>query len=122
MNGEIIQFVKVAYQSAYPEPLVVKAGEPLTVEDRTSEWPGWVWCANSDGKSGWMPGSYLQRNGEHAKALRDYDATELSVIAGDKLIVIESESGWCWCRTIAGRHGWVPSEYLQDQPLPVGED
>ena len=43
------------YDSAYPDPLVFRKGDMLKIGTKTSEWPGWVWCTNENGKSGWIP-------------------------------------------------------------------
>lgn len=42
-----------------------------------------------------------------------YDTTELTTHAGEVLEVIaqDRESGWLWCRSIAGQ-GWVPVSTL----------
>ena len=48
------------------------------------EHPGWRWCTAPDGRSGWVPEEILQRplTGE-AVLTTDYDATELTVRAGE---------------------------------------
>ncbi|MDJ0924319.1 MAG: SH3 domain-containing protein [Acidimicrobiia bacterium] len=42
-----------------------------------------------------------------------YDTTELPVVAGQEVAVLErdDESGWWWCRTVTGDavEGWVPA-------------
>jgi uncharacterized protein YgiM (DUF1202 family) len=107
--------VIAAYKSAYPEPLVVRAGEPLTIGQKESEWPGWLWCTTQEGKSRWVPESYVERQGDSGIARCHYEATELSVEAGEELIVGREESGWLWCTNQAGQSGWVPAEHLQPE-------
>jgi uncharacterized protein YgiM (DUF1202 family) len=104
------------YQSAYPDPLVIIAGEELTVADKETEWSGWLWCTNHRGKSRWVPEDYVERKGSTCIALRDYDATELSVRVGEELFLGEEESDWIWCTNRAGQSGWVPAENLDCQP------
>jgi uncharacterized protein YgiM (DUF1202 family) len=104
--------VRSSYESAYPDPLVLHAGDKLTVGDRESEWHGWLWCTVAGGKSGWVPERYVERNGHTGVALSDYDATELTVHAGQELVIGERESGWVWCTNQAGESGWVPVENL----------
>ncbi len=58
------------YRSAYPDPLVVSAGEELTASEKESSWSGWIWCTNRDGKSGWVPESYVERTGDTCSTLR----------------------------------------------------
>jgi hypothetical protein len=101
------------YQSAYPDPLVVSVGDNLTVSEKESAWSGWVWCTNQDGKSGWVPESYVEWKGNACVALCDYDATELSVRVGEELVVGKEESGWLWCTSQEGQSGWVPAENLE---------
>jgi hypothetical protein len=104
------------YRSAYPEPFVVLPGEELTAGEKDSEWPGWVWCTNRDGESRWVPEAYVQRQGQICIALRAYDATELTVRAGEDLIAGEEASGWIWCTNREGQSGWVPAEHLSHEP------
>lgn len=100
--------VSLAYETAYPDPLIIKTGEKLIVGQNDTQWPGWVWCTNQSGKSGWMPASYLDRTGNQGVARRDYDATELSASAGEELVVGYEESGWIWCTNRLGQSGWIP--------------
>ncbi len=105
------------YQSAYPVPLVISAGEELTISEKESSWSGWVWCTNRDGKSRWVPERYVERKGNTCIALYDYEATELSVSIGEELIMGKEENGWIWCTNREGRSGWVPAgsvERLQE--------
>ncbi|MBN1218919.1 MAG: SH3 domain-containing protein [Anaerolineae bacterium] len=102
-----------AYQAAYPDPLVIKVGEKLTVGEKESEWSGWLWCTNQDGKSGWVPEKYVEHKGDIGVARFDYDATELSVDIGQELIIDCEESGWIWCTNQQGLQGWVPVVHLE---------
>lgn len=105
--------VLTAYQSAYPDPLRIYRGERLTVQPKETKWTGWAWCVNASGKGGWVPEKYLQETGNAVIAMRDYDATELSVIAGADLTVMNEESGWLWCENQKQERGWVPAENVQ---------
>jgi uncharacterized protein YgiM (DUF1202 family) len=96
----------------YPDPIAIRAGDRLAVEERESEWAGWVWCTAPGGKSGWVPERYVERRGEGATALRDYDATELTVRAGEMVTATTHEAGWRWCTNARGDSGWVPDEHL----------
>ena len=105
--------VSKAWQPIYTDPIVLKIGDLVAVEDRPSEWAGWVWCTASDGKTGWVPAAYLNRTNNTARATRDYIATELAVQPDDELTLLDSESGWYWARNPQGQLGWVPVENLQ---------
>jgi hypothetical protein len=110
------------YHSAYPNPIVLRSGDHLTVEDRKTEWDGWLWCTSKENKSGWVPESYIKRDRERGISLRDYDAAELSVAKGDLLMIIEMECGWLRCQCDNGRIGWVPEANVEklDQ-IPDGD-
>jgi uncharacterized protein YgiM (DUF1202 family) len=101
------------YQSAYPDPLKLKAGDEVKVEEKKSEWPGWLWCTDRNGNAGWIPGDYIERDGDTGTLRVDYDATELTVEAGDELEVIRERNGWAWCRKSDGEHGWLPLNVLE---------
>lgn len=102
-----------AYTCAYPDPLIVAAGETLTPGKTDDEWPGWCWCTNSHGKSGWMPLTNLTQQGDHFVAKSDYNATELTAESGDIVTVLRTESGWCWCLDARQEQGWLPATHLQ---------
>ena len=112
MKASVIQ----DYQAVYLYPIAFTAGETVQAIRRDTEYPGWIWCAGSSGKSGWVPERYLQIEGERATALRDYNAVELTVEVGEILTLLEIESGWAWVETGDGRCGWVPVHHLQVEP------
>ena len=101
------------YDTPFPTPLILSTGQQLAVGDRESEWLGWLWCTTREGNSGWVPESYVRLKGETATMRRDYDATELSVRAGEELVVEKEESGWLWCTNRAGQRGWVPANHVE---------
>jgi uncharacterized protein YgiM (DUF1202 family) len=101
------------HRSEFTDPLVFRAGEPLRVTDKETEWQGWVWCTSRAGKSGWAPEAYVRRDGDAGLALVDYDATELSVDVGQELLLNTQESGWIWCTDQAGQGGWVPADKVE---------
>ena len=59
-----------AYDSAYPDPILIQAGEELVIGEKESKWPGWLWCTTREGKSGWVPGAYVERRDDGCRALR----------------------------------------------------
>ncbi|HEY6581114.1 MAG TPA: SH3 domain-containing protein [Rubrobacter sp.] len=101
------------YRAAYPDPIVMKAGERLRVGVRDEDNDAWVWCTESSGKSGWVPVAYVRLDGEAGTALRDYSAVELSVRTGETLDVLEEEAGWVLAGDSRGRSGWVPLENVE---------
>jgi len=101
------------YNSDYTEPLVISKGEILTIGKKESEWPGWIWCTNKIGKSRWVPENYLEIHGKTCKAKQDYEATELSVKIGEKLVANNKEADWIWATNEKGKSGWVPLRYVK---------
>ena len=77
------------------------------------QWRGWLWCVPADGPSGWVPSAFVRRDGASGVALRDYDASELTVKPGDVLEALEEESGWLRCLAADGAVGWVPLECVE---------
>ena len=107
--GQTVRVIK-AYQTPFPDPLIIKAGQKLDLSDRASDWPGWLWCTTLAGQSGWVPAAYIEPMGQLGLARRDYDATELSAQVGEELTVSYEESDWLWCTNQQGRRGWIPAE------------
>jgi uncharacterized protein YgiM (DUF1202 family) len=105
--------VIVEYTSPYTYPLKIQKGERLQVGDKESEWPGWVWCTNIDGKDRWVPRNYMEIRGKSGIMIQDYDATELTVSIGEELKIEKEESGWVWVSNKEEKKGWVPLENIK---------
>ncbi|TKJ23048.1 MAG: hypothetical protein CEE43_04855 [Promethearchaeota archaeon Loki_b32] len=105
--------VKEDYNSPYTEPLLITKGEILSIGEKESEWSGWIWCTNKEGKSRWVPENYLEIHGNTGKANQDYNATELTVSIGEELIIEEEEADWFWVTNQQGKSGWVPIKNVQ---------
>jgi len=101
------------YESAYPDAIRIAKDEALTVGDRTSDWPGWLWCRTVSGKRGWVPEEYLKVDGDKASALCDYDATELTVEKNEEVTILKTLAGWALCENSSGKRGWVPEGCLE---------
>jgi hypothetical protein len=95
------------------EPLVAREGDGLRFERRATEWEGWLWCITGEGRSGWVPESWVEIAGETCLMRRDYDATELAVTAGDEVVGELTASGWIHVRHENGKAGWVPLRVLE---------
>ena len=104
--------VKEAYRSMYAQPIQMRAGEDLSIGDKESEYPGWVWCLHAGGRSGWVPQQYLEIKGREAKALCDYDAAEMTAAVGEMLTLHLLESGWYWAEKENAEMGWIPAEQV----------
>ena len=91
----------------------VEVGDRVTVGERDSEWPAFVFVTTRQG-SGWIPERHLDRQGASATVREGYDTTELPTEEDDELEVLREDltSGWLWCRAQSGREGWVPERTL----------
>ena len=111
------------YQTEFPDPIAVEAGEAFTVSERTSVWENnpawiWIWCTDQRGKSGWVPKNIIHMNpdGQTGTTHAAYNARELTVTAGQELSMEHEESGWFWCRDQQGKRGWVPISHTTAEP------
>lgn len=101
------------YKSPFPDPLRLQRDDVVRIEEKESEWPGWIWCISKEGKEGWIPYNYLDIQGNIAKLTQNYDATELTVTLGEELIIEKQESGWFWVSNKESKQGWVPIKNVQ---------
>ena len=107
--------IVATYVSSSTDPVRFHTGEVVGVGRRDQQWTSYVWGTDQAGRAGWVPDMYLEMTGPHeAVALRDYDATELTVGHGEHLEVLEEAGGWLRCRTAAGVTGWVPADHTQE--------
>lgn len=110
LRPKLVGRVRSAHTAPSSDPLEVVEGQNVTVGDESTEWPGFVWCTNLEGKGGWVPEAYLDQATGAGVMRCDYSAAELSVAPGDVLILHRLESGWYWSSTSDGEVGWVPEE------------
>jgi GNAT superfamily N-acetyltransferase len=91
------------------EPIQLSPGASVTVGERDTEWPAFVFVSAEQG-TGWVPARHLAIDGETAVVVTAYDTTELPTTSGERLDVVARDdlSGWLWCRGGDGREGWVP--------------
>lgn len=100
------------YRTQYTNPIRFATGELVTVGERDTEWPAFIWTITADGNAGWAPFDWLRPLGDgRAKALRDYSAQELDADAGDEIELLFELGGWWWATGPDGRSGWIPDAY-----------
>jgi predicted acetyltransferase len=97
-----------AHQASYPNALLVKAGEELELGKRDPASPGWIWCTNKEGESGWMPLRWLDQMETAGTALRDYSSVELTLQTDEEVSLHLEEGSWFWATNRVGQSGWVP--------------
>lgn len=115
MNGfpKTVRVVR-SHITSVPDPVRFVAGDVLGVGHHDQQRRSYVWCTDESGHAGWVPAFYLEMTGAHeATALRDYDATELTVGPGELLDVLEEAGGRLRCRTSSGHEGWVPDDNVE---------
>lgn len=124
--------VRTAYTRTVADPLTVRAGEPLTVEDRIFHWEDnpvwvWAWCVDAAGRGGWVPSSVFGLGESQvpspgqALTQADYTARELTVAPRDILRLDRADAGWYWATPEGGGEpGWVPQSCVH--LLAEGED
>ena len=110
--------VKTPHEPESTSVLVMKEGDTLQGEKRSTEWDGWLWCTNNSGISAWVPEAYLSELATSGlyHALREYSSFELSVSLGQRLKILHEEASWAWVQTSKGIEGWVPLENLEELP------
>ncbi len=112
--GMRVQAVE-SHQRPYADPLAVSAGEEVVPDfDRHTDIEGWIWCAASDGRSGWTPRQWLIRENESWFVDRDYNSVELSVSVGEELVAAAKESGFLWVTNAHSESGWIPSKKVSN--------
>ena len=94
-------------------PLRLAVGGQVTVGERDTHWPAFVFVTAPSGE-GWVPARHLSGDSGIVVVENAYDTTELAVDAGEGVEVVErdEESGWFWCRNGSGAEGWVPVAVL----------
>ena len=114
--------VTQSWDVTYPDPLTLRAGELVHTGQQDDEWPGWIWCTDRQGKSGWAPLSCLEidESGKSARARQDYSAAELAVQPDEHLLIERVESGWGWAVNQRGESGWVPLSHVTELEEPQG--
>jgi SH3-like domain-containing protein len=108
--------VTQAYQRVYESPITLKANESVRITKRDlwndDERYVWIWCINADGKEGWVPESFIKRDGDEGTAIQEYNAIELSVEEGETVTIREEVNGWYWVTDSDGNAGWVPITHI----------
>ena len=91
----------------------VAAGDSVTLGERDSDWPQFVWTTLAQGLGGWIPAALFDREAGEAVAQEDYDTRELSAEAGEILTLHREQAGWWWAESVHGEQGWIPSRCIE---------
>lgn len=108
MNVTVIE----PYTSDYPNPIKFKKGETVQLGKMDTEYPGWILAKAQDGKEGWAPVQYFDREEGSSVGIAnmDYNARELNTTLGQKLKVIRELNEWYLLEASDGQLGWVPAK------------
>jgi len=104
-----------SYESPYPQTRMFLKGSRVKVIREYQEdpqWPHWFWCVGQDSTEAWVPGQFLQVDGNYGILNRDYNAIELSVQVGEILRVLDVINGFGWAEKNDDALGWVPMKHL----------
>jgi hypothetical protein len=97
----------------YNDPISVSIGEKVQVGGRDTDWPSWLWCTNSQQKSGWVAERVLDLHDDGTATVRqDYNSIELTVVSGEKVTGFEQFEGWMWCHNENHEAGWIPLSHV----------
>lgn len=103
-----------AYEAKYSNPIQFESGELITLGGRDSEFPEFLWAKDERGREGWVHQSkFLVTSEKKAVTTAHYNAIELTIRAGELVSAEEALGDWSWCRTTAGRLGWLPNHILE---------
>ena len=91
----------------------VAAGDSVTLGERDSDWPQFVWTTLAQGLGGWIPAVLFDRDIGEATALSDYDTRELDTTIGEILILHHHQEDWWWAENANGDSGWIPARAIE---------
>ncbi len=109
-----LYMVTTSYQTCYPDPLILNKGDSVQYGEEDTDYPKWIFCeTDKSHKKGWVPKQFLTVPNEKGEAylLETYTAHELTVAAGERLIVKKELNGWLFARTEKGEEGWIPADH-----------
>ena len=103
------------YPSPYPNPMIFRKGERITIGKEFTDdpdWKDWLWCRGDNNYQAWVPKQFIDIAGKKGIMNRDYNALELSIGPGERLTVYEAVNGFGWAVKDTGEKGWVPMKNL----------
>ena len=90
----------------------VAAGERVSLGERDTDWPQFVWTVLTNGLGGWIPADVFDAPHGTAHAQHDYDTQELDADSGDRLRLHREHADWWWAEQPDGTQGWIPARVL----------
>jgi hypothetical protein len=111
--------VIVDHRAPDREPIRVSRGDAVTLGERDSDWPDFIWTTLAQGLGGWIPMNVFDLDSVgtdpsgSATAREDYDTRELEADAGQLITVEREHAGWWWAFDAQGRSGWIPARSIE---------
>ena len=106
--------VKTKYTREFEgQPMILSEGDSITVlKKNQGKYKEWYWCRSSDGIEAWVPEAFMIIRGDSAQVTRNYNSSELSVEAGENVVIEYSTGGWAWCTNSKLERGWIPMDNI----------
>ena len=83
----------------------------MTLSDRESEYPGWIWVTTPSGNQGWAPEQLISVTAPTLGVSNTaYSAAELDTVEGEVLTLHEELNEWLWVENDRGESGWIPKK------------
>lgn len=103
-----------AYVRSFQNPPKAREGEVVEFERFDEKNPAWFFGRDASRAEGYFPAAWFKFDavGGTATALRDYNANELTVEAGDSVEVQEEYGSWFLVKR-RDETGWIPKECLE---------
>ncbi|MCD7097977.1 SH3 domain-containing protein [Stenotrophomonas sp. MMGLT7] len=101
-----------AHRAPQRPPIRIAPGDAVTLGERDTDWPQFVWTTRADGLGGWVPAALFDAARGPATALQVYDTRELDADAGELLALQHELADWWWARNARGDSGWIPARVL----------
>ena len=104
----------IAEHRAPDRPAIqVAPGDAVTLGERDSDWPQFIWTTLTGGLGGWVPSQLFDRDHGDATAQHDYDTRELDADICNRLVLHREMADWWWAENTRGASGWIPARALQ---------
>lgn len=104
--------VATAHRAPDREPIRCTAGDTMTLGERDTEWPEFIWAELEHGQGGWIPAALFAQAGDRAVITQDYDTRELEADPGDELRLHNWLADWWWAENANGTCGWIPARAI----------
>ncbi len=105
--------VAAAHRAPERPAIRVTIGDRVTLGERDTDWPQFVWAMLASGLGGWIPAAMFDAERGPARALDDYDTRELDAGEGELLVLHHETASWWWAQDARGRTGWIPARNIE---------